>query len=63
MLAGTVVKRLPLGEKVAGSNPVASIEKKVPNCDRFEFLCILSLKYNKKKYRFNCWNNNPRPVF
>ena len=36
MLAGTVVKRLPLGEKVAGSNPVASIEKKAPNCDRFE---------------------------
>ena len=37
MLAGTVVKCSPLGEKVAGSNPVASIEKKVPNCDRFEF--------------------------
>ena len=37
MLAGTVVKCSPLGEKVARSKPVASIEKKVPNCDRFEF--------------------------
>ena len=37
MLAGTVVKRLSLGKKVAGSNPVASIEKRVPNCDRCEF--------------------------
>ena len=35
MLAGTVVKCSPLGEKVAGLNPVASIEKKVPNCDSF----------------------------
>ena len=37
MLAGTVVKCSPFGVKVPGSNPVASIEKKVPNCDRFEF--------------------------